>query len=212
MRDRFIREYLADPERNGKQAAIRAGYSPRTAESQASRLLRSVKVRAVLDRADAKAAAAVARVIDRYAISKERIARELAISAFGSLADYLRIGEDGVPVVNLSGCDSDQLAALAEITVDHVQTGSGEDAQTIRRIKVKPYDRNKALLDLAKLCGFIEEKKPEGSNTEQQLIDLVRSLVSRESALPIGQQRRLAPVEDAEIMPALLPSYPPHQP
>lgn len=43
---RFALEYLLDL--NGKQAAIRAGYSPRTAEQQASRLLRNVKVAAFL--------------------------------------------------------------------------------------------------------------------------------------------------------------------
>lgn len=39
---RFIEEYLVDL--NGKQAAIRAGYSEATAEQQASRLLSYVKV------------------------------------------------------------------------------------------------------------------------------------------------------------------------
>ena len=38
----FADEYLLDL--NGKQAAIRAGYSPKTAESQASRLLTNAKV------------------------------------------------------------------------------------------------------------------------------------------------------------------------
>ena len=42
MRERFVREYLID--RNGTQAAIRAGYSPKTAAAQASRLLKDVKV------------------------------------------------------------------------------------------------------------------------------------------------------------------------
>lgn len=40
--ERFVQEYLIDL--NGKQAAIRAGYSPATAESQASRLLTYAKV------------------------------------------------------------------------------------------------------------------------------------------------------------------------
>jgi phage terminase small subunit len=40
--ERFVLEYLKDL--NGKQAAIRAGYSPKTAEVQASRLLSNVKV------------------------------------------------------------------------------------------------------------------------------------------------------------------------
>lgn len=38
----FVKEYLIDL--NGKQAAIRAGYSLKTAESQASRLLSNAKV------------------------------------------------------------------------------------------------------------------------------------------------------------------------
>ena len=40
--DRFVDEYLVDL--NGTQAAIRAGYSEKTAAQQASRLLRNVKV------------------------------------------------------------------------------------------------------------------------------------------------------------------------
>lgn len=39
---RFCEEYLIDL--NATQAAIRAGYSPKTAEQTASRLLRNVKV------------------------------------------------------------------------------------------------------------------------------------------------------------------------
>lgn len=39
---RFVEEYLVDL--NATQAAIRAGYSAKTAEAQASRLLRNVKV------------------------------------------------------------------------------------------------------------------------------------------------------------------------
>lgn len=45
--EKFTREYLIDL--NGKQAAIRAGYSPKSAESQASRMLRNDKVRAAVD-------------------------------------------------------------------------------------------------------------------------------------------------------------------
>jgi phage terminase small subunit len=43
-----VQEYFKDP--NGKRAAIAAGYSQHTAESIGSRLLRNVKVRAVLGR------------------------------------------------------------------------------------------------------------------------------------------------------------------
>jgi phage terminase small subunit len=50
----FVREYVVD--KNGKQAAIRAGYSPASAEMQASRLLSKEKVRAAVDEALQKVA------------------------------------------------------------------------------------------------------------------------------------------------------------
>ena len=46
---RFISEYPKDC--NGTQAAIRAGYSPKTAQEQSSRLLSNVKVREAIDKA-----------------------------------------------------------------------------------------------------------------------------------------------------------------
>lgn len=51
---RFVDEYMKDL--NGKQAAIRAGYSAKTAEQQASRLLRDVKVRAEVEKRQAELA------------------------------------------------------------------------------------------------------------------------------------------------------------
>lgn len=53
----FVKEYLIDL--NAKQAAIRAGYSPKTAEQQASRLLSNVKVQAAIQEAMDKRAAKV---------------------------------------------------------------------------------------------------------------------------------------------------------
>lgn len=47
QQQRFVDEYAVD--RNGKQAAIRAGYSEKTAEQQASRLLSNVKVQEAIE-------------------------------------------------------------------------------------------------------------------------------------------------------------------
>ena len=49
---RFVAEYLVDL--NGKQAAIRAGYSPKTAETCGPRLLRNVQVAAAVAAGQAK--------------------------------------------------------------------------------------------------------------------------------------------------------------
>jgi phage terminase small subunit len=53
----FAREYAID--KNATQAAIRAGYSAKTAHSQGPRLLENVEVRAEIERTLAKSAAKV---------------------------------------------------------------------------------------------------------------------------------------------------------
>ena len=63
----FIKECLID--RNGKQAAIRVGYSPATAENQASRLLSKDKVRLVVKKEMQKHA-------DKCEITRDAIRQE----------------------------------------------------------------------------------------------------------------------------------------
>lgn len=64
----FVKEYLVDL--NGTQAAIRAGYSARTANEQAARLLADVRVQAAIAEAMAKRSARVEitadMVLDRW--------------------------------------------------------------------------------------------------------------------------------------------------
>lgn len=83
---RFVDEYLIDL--NGKQAAIRAGYSEKTAEVQASRLLSNVKV-----------AAAVAK-------AKEKVAERLEISQDWVLTNLKTVAErcmQTAPVLDRKG-------------------------------------------------------------------------------------------------------------
>ena len=53
----FVEQYLVD--RNGTQAAIRAGYAPKAAQEQASRLLSNAMVAAAIAEAGKKASAKV---------------------------------------------------------------------------------------------------------------------------------------------------------
>ena len=75
---RFVEEYLIDL--NATQAAIRAGYSAKTASSQGERLLRNVEVmRAV---AEAKAARS-----EETGINAAWVLKRLADEAFADMAD-----------------------------------------------------------------------------------------------------------------------------
>lgn len=72
----FVTEYLVDG--NATQAAIRAGYSPKTAQEQGSRLLSKVIVREAVERARA--------AIDRPTIASATERREVLSSMFRDAA------------------------------------------------------------------------------------------------------------------------------
>ena len=67
-RQRFVAEYLKDP--NATQAAIRAGYSEKTAIAQGSRLLTFVDVQEAIDKGRK-------RLAERSEITQERILSRL---------------------------------------------------------------------------------------------------------------------------------------
>ena len=82
----FAQEYVVDF--NGKQAAIRAGYSEKTSESQASRLLRNVKVRSEIERL-------LEDPVGKRNETRERILSELEVMAYTDDAIEVRKDKDG---------------------------------------------------------------------------------------------------------------------
>lgn len=77
---RFVDEYLIDL--NATQAAVRAGYSAKTAESQGSRMLRNVKVQQAI-------AEEMAERSKRTGINQDRVVLELARIAFVRMTDLV---------------------------------------------------------------------------------------------------------------------------
>lgn len=147
--ERFVAEYLIDL--NATQAAIRAGYSEKTATEQGSRLLTNVKVQEAIAKGQNKTA-------EKLEITKDRIVEELAKIGFSNMLDYMRAGSDGDPYLDFSDLTREQAAALSEVTVEDFKDGRGEDARDVRRIKFKLHDKKGALVDLAKMLGFMVEK------------------------------------------------------
>lgn len=77
--ERFVAEYLVDL--NATQAAIRAGYSPRTANEQATRLLANVSIQNAVQ-------AAKKERIDRTKIDQDYVLAKLKEIAEMDAADY----------------------------------------------------------------------------------------------------------------------------
>lgn len=146
---RFVAEYLVDM--NATQAAIRAGYSKKTAGSQGFDLLRKPEIAAAVQAGQAKLAAKVE-------ITQERVVAELAKIGFANMADYMRAGPDGDPYLDFSALTRDQAAALTEVTVEDFKDGRGEEVRDVRRVKFKLADKRAALVDLGKHLGLFTEK------------------------------------------------------
>ena len=140
----FVDEYLVDF--NATQAAIRAGYSTKSARWIASRSLRNPAVRVAIAEAQAPRLAALE-------LSAEEVLRELALVARANLLDYMRIDDRGMPEVDLSGLTRDQAAAIRAIEVEAFGEGKGEG----RRIRFKMHDKLAALDRLARHYGLFKE-------------------------------------------------------
>lgn len=135
---RFVSEYIIDL--NAKQAAIRAGYSPKTAEVQASRLLSLVKVQSEITKA-------MSDREKRTGITQDRVLAELSAIAFAKATDYVDVGEDGAvkikPTANLT---DEQKKAIAGIK------------EGANGIEIKLVDKTKALEMLSRHLGLFNDK------------------------------------------------------
>ena len=145
----IVQDYLIDL--NAPQAAIRAGYSPKTAKSQGQRLLTNVDVASAVQAAqDARA--------KRTEITADSVLKELAKLGFANMQDYIRTTDDGDAFVDLSELDRDQAAAISEVTSEDYLEGRGEDARQIRRTKIKLSDKRAALVDIGKHLGMFIDR------------------------------------------------------
>lgn len=146
---RFVEEYLIDL--NATQAAIRAGYSEKTAGSIGSENLQKPEIELAIAEARAK-------LSQKTGITAEKVLAELALLGFANMQDYMRSSTEGDPYLDFSGLTREQAAALAEVTVEDFKDGRGEDARDVRRVKFKLTDKRAALVDIGKHLGMFKER------------------------------------------------------
>lgn len=137
---KFVNEYLIDL--NATQAAIRAGYSPKTAYSIGEENLKKPEISNTISRAMAERSR-------RTGISQDRVVRELAKIAFVNINNICtsngRIKEDAT---------DDDLSCIESIKVKQSEsdTGSSEERE------VKLCSKLKALELLGKHLGMWNDK------------------------------------------------------
>lgn len=156
--EKFCQEYMLDL--NATQAAIRAGYSPKTANEQAGRLLVNVSIQNRIAQLQAEQSR-------RTGISADRVLRELAKVAFANAGDIIdadaTLKEDASP---------DDLAAVQSVRVKVF----GQDG--VER-EIKLADKLKALDLLGRHIGLFSGS----ANGAEALSHAARLLEDVDSAI-----------------------------
>lgn len=83
----FVLEYLVDL--NATQAALRAGYSAKTAGKAGTKNTQKGPIKEAID-------AAMAERAKRINLSADRVLQELALIGFANMADFIRVDESGM--------------------------------------------------------------------------------------------------------------------
>lgn len=143
----FVAEYCAHSD--GTRAAIAAGYSEKSAKSQASQLLNNPKIAARISNKTQK-------IVNKLEISAERVLQELAKLAFLDPRSFFDSTGALIPITEL---DSSVAACLSGMEVEELFEGRGENRQHIGRVKkIKFADKGQNLERLGRHLKLFTDK------------------------------------------------------
>lgn len=133
-------EFVAEYMRTGDECrAYRHAWKLRRSDSEAAWMTAGIRGRRLLDRPYMASYVdeLQAKLRERLKLDGQSILTELAKLGYANMSDFVVLQEDGTPQFDLSGLSRDQSAAIQELTIDTYVEGRGEDARTVRSVKVK---------------------------------------------------------------------------
>ena len=210
---RFVDEYLIDL--NATQAAIRAGYSERTARSISNENLTKPDIQAAIEKG-------MQARSGRVEITQDMVLRELAKIGFSDIRKVVRWGETQVRMVDGEDDGPEDmvpyhgLALIDSTEIDDNTAGAiAEVSQGKEGLKVKLHDKKGALVDIGRHLGMFSAPQHSALEDELKRIEienrrLINEKLRRELNPPkeeVGQhaiaEYTLSPDEDAPTSPYL---------
>jgi len=179
---RFVAEYLKDG--NATQAYIRAGYKPRGAQGNASKLLHQPQIEAAIT-------AGRQRIAASLEVTAERITAEYAKIAFASIDDFIVVDGEGRIRVDLTKAGRAQRDGLLELSV------SEHGEERLQRVKIK-LGKLQALAALSRMLGVQKAKPPSPADTLGEDLDAA-------ARRAWGEKLSLGPEPSAHVKPAAQP-------
>jgi phage terminase small subunit len=162
-RQRFVEEYLLDL--NAAQAAIRAGYSEKTARTIGQHLLTKIDVQAAIE-ARQKA------LQETIAVTQETVIKELARIGFANMHHYATWGQQGISLKDSQHLTYEQGAVIAEVS----ESRDG-------RVRFKLHSKPEALDKLCRHLGLYDADKSQAPETHIHMhVETARAKVHRKLA------------------------------
>ena len=161
---RFALEYLIDL--NATAAAVRAGYSKRSAHNHGHRLIKDDEVAALIR-------TAIEARRSRVEVTVDRVVEELASIAFLDPRDLFGTAGELLPITEIPECARRALASF--------EFGSTDGEARVTVSKVRFWDKLSALSMLARHLGMFAEA--DASIDGQRLIDAINAGRARVAAM-----------------------------
>lgn len=181
---RFVEEYLVD--KNATQAAIRAGYSEKTAGVMGYENLRKPAVAEAVE-------AGLAKMAEKSEITAERVIAELGKIAF---ADIRKIFGPQGDLLSIAELEDEIAGALASVEIVTKPGDGDEDGnRSVDYVhKIRLSDKRAALVDLGKHLGLfpnrVEHTGKDGGPIQYSNLERARRLayILKQAQAESGQE------------------------
>lgn len=172
MQLRFVDEYIESG--NATQAAIHAGYSPKTAGSQGHELLKNPEIARLVKQRVKEASA-------RADVTVGRVLSELALLAFSDIGEVLDFSGAQPRLRPANEIPPRARRLLSSIKVKRYVEGQGDDAQPVEVTEFRLWSKDAALKNLGKyLKMFVDRTEVTGKDGAPLLgMDAVRALLAK---------------------------------
>jgi phage terminase small subunit len=170
----FVEEYIVDMKAGA--AAIRAGYSARTAYSHGPHMTKVPQIAAAIERA-------LATRREGMQVTAERVIRELARIAFADIGRIIHWSDKGLTVKPTDQLSAEDRAAIAEVAV--VKQGDRVAA------RVTLHDKERALVALCRHLGLFNSASRYGVGTAETpaaAAERIRALIRERFTKLIAQE------------------------
>jgi len=161
---RFAQEYLVDL--NATRAALRAGYSPKTANQQGARLLANVGVGGLITELQAARA-------DRTAVEADRVLQEIALLSYSDIRHYVIDSAGNLGLAE--GAPDYAMRAVSSVKRRTRTRVFGEIIETVHEVEFKLWDKPASVRMAAMHLGLLKQVHEVHDKTLEALLKEVGS-------------------------------------